>query len=254
MDFRQKVDTLHALVQKGIDQLAGHAPQNEDMKSLIAGLKINVKVIVTQLVQKSESLKTYQEDTSNLRIENKLLRSELTRVNERNAQIEKTLALNGMPSQNANEGQNLIVLSIASEFAAREQRLQEEKIRVERYYWKEVNNLQRALVTMQRECYTPSGGTWADHYKKKYYEQLVIDTETGEPYICRDTGEALTKTTKLEHERECALDRLSRAQTKAISFKRRYKALREYLLRKHGEVVEPSLMDDHEESDDELRI
>ena len=253
MDFRQKVDALHALVLKDIDHLSGFLPQNDEMNTFTSALKVNVKVIASQLIHKTDSLKACQEDTNNLRIENKLLRSELTRVNERNARIEQTLALNGTQVKNENEEQNLVVLSIASEFASREQRLQEEKIRVERYYWKEVNNLQKALLTMQSESYMPNGETWAQHYKKKYYEQLVIDTETGEPYICRDTGDALTRATRFEHERDCALDRLSRAQTKAIDFKRRYKAIKELLLQKYNEEEPLQSSTDHEESDEELK-
>lgn len=229
MDPRQTFDALYASILKDIDQLTENLPANDEMKALTSALKMNVKSLAFQL---AHSLKACQEDASSVRIENKLLRSELTRVNERNARIEQTLAVNEM---HANEGQNLVVLSIASEFASREQRLQAEKTRVEKYYLNKVNHQEKALLALQKESHMPNGGTWAEHYKKKYTEQMVIDTETGEPYICRDTGDALTKATRFEHERDCALDRLSRMRMKAIDFKRRYRSIKKQLQRKTGE-------------------
>ena len=87
--------------------------------------------------------------------------------------------------------------------------------------------------------------TWKDFFKRKFYDQMVIDPSTKEPRVCQHTGEAISKARKFENQRDEAraeLDKLRalmpsaktnallrRVQLKARQFKRKYMNAKDYM-------------------------
>jgi hypothetical protein len=121
------------------------------------------------------------------------------------------------------------------------------------------------------------GETKVDFFKRKYYEQMVMDPTTGEPAVCILSGEAISKAHKynkelvrVSNELDLAKEQmtsaesivhLKRVQLKARQFKRKY-AYAKKILRDEFKTTaiddkfcesDKNCGDDADESDEDLR-
>jgi hypothetical protein len=138
-----------------------------------------------------------------------------------------------------------------------------------------IKTLNDQISRMYDEMLMTDGEPWKDFYQRKYYDFLVLDSETGKPCENPHTGEAIPKHKLYERERNEAVaeleelkkkmtpketeELLERVKLKTRQFKRKYKALKTFL--HESEYMEP--FDDKfcdvdkgndEDSDDDIRL
>jgi len=226
MDTRSKIEAIGSSIQEGIDVLSELSPANKNKDSFTNSLKMNVKVVFAQLIYTKESMASItmsnQREIEALRAENAQLRYEL------NASREMKTGITLAPLKLGNEESHDEKESLVQHFAL------------------EMGRMRSEMQKMTNSVYMQDGSKWVDFYKKKYYDQLVIDHCTQEPYICPETGEPLTKSMVYQKERDEALtefetfrklvdsmnfiERLEEANNKAAVFERKYRFLKTYVL------------------------
>ena len=138
-----------------------------------------------------------------------------------------------------------------------------------------IKALNDQISAMHSGMLMADGEPWMDFFKRKYYDFLVLDSETGMPCENPHTGEAIPKHKLYERERNEAVaeleelkqkmtpkemeELLERVKLKTRQFKRKYKALKTFL--RENEYMEP--FDDKfcdvdkghaEDSDDDIRL
>jgi hypothetical protein len=226
MDTRSKIEAIGSSIQEGIDILSELSPANEHKSSFTNSLKMNVKVVFAQLIYTKESMAAItmsnKKEMDALRAENAQLRYELNAAREMNPGI--TLApVKFGNDESLNEKESLV-----------------------QHFALEMGRMRSEMQKMANSVYMQDGSKWVDFYKKKYYDQLVIDHCTQEPYICPETGEPLTKSMIYQKERDEALtefetfrnlvdsmnftERLEQANNKAAVFERKYRFLKTHVL------------------------
>jgi hypothetical protein len=220
MDIRSKVDTISTSIQQGICTLSDLLPDDEHKNAFANSLIMSVKVMAAQLIYTKESMEALSASSSmeicTLRAENAQLRSTLLQgvaphqLLLTNSLVMDTEEISQERVKNEMNGKTTQELKtmILEEMAEHERKFNAEKERLVQNFALEKWGMRSEMQKISADIYMHDGVKWVDFYKRKYYDQLVIDHRTLEPYICPESGEPLTKSIIYQKERDDALAEL----------------------------------------------